>query len=233
MRTTVTSVFTRLSSPSTSVSSGFPESSFAAMASTSITRIGQVMVVTQVIGHNEDSIQLQKPPPATQTPVTLPDPTPAWTPAETDKIVPKILQGEPQCLGVRQASCFICQLTGSIIDPNRDGQTSCFALKVAPESWLYCWYDWLIISLYPYDEIYVGLECWLTGKMMLFKFWAHITVAFLNASVKKKKEVAKKWHWRCFGSRGSYSSCLKWLCSLFTERRHLGADSPSMAVLRL
>lgn len=71
------------------------------MTSTSITRIGKVTVVTQVIGSDEDSIQLQNPPPATQAPVSLPEPTPAWTPTKTDKINPYILQGEPQCLGVR------------------------------------------------------------------------------------------------------------------------------------
>lgn len=77
------------------------------MASTSVTRIGKVMVVTQVIPSNEGSIQLQNPPPVTQAPVLVP--TPAVTAAK-DKMKPTILQGEPQCLGVRPACCFVCLL---------------------------------------------------------------------------------------------------------------------------
>lgn len=66
------------------------------MASTSVTQIGKVMVTIQVTGDNEDSIKLQNSPPSTQAP------------AKTDKMNPNILQGEPQCLGVRRAYCFVC-----------------------------------------------------------------------------------------------------------------------------
>lgn len=74
------------------------------MASTSITRIGGMMVVTQVIPREESSIQLQYPAPTTQMPAqaTTLTPAPAPTPAKTDGMKPSLLQGEPQCLGVIQ-----------------------------------------------------------------------------------------------------------------------------------
>lgn len=81
------------------------------MASTSVTRIGGVMVVTQVIPREESSIQLQYPGPTTLTPVqaTTPTPAPAPTPAKTDGMKPSLLQGEPQCLGVRHfLAVFFC-----------------------------------------------------------------------------------------------------------------------------
>lgn len=71
------------------------------MTSTSVTRMGGVVVVTQVIPHDEGSIQLQTAAPSTQAP---PPATQAPPPASTkmDDMKGVFLRGEPQGLGVRR-----------------------------------------------------------------------------------------------------------------------------------
>lgn len=74
------------------------------MASTSVTRIGGVMVVTQVIPQDEGSIQLQNPASTIESSAgSAPTPTPAPPPAKMDTMKPTLMQGDPQCLGVRRA----------------------------------------------------------------------------------------------------------------------------------
>ncbi|KAM3613795.1 uncharacterized protein V6R79_005142 [Siganus canaliculatus] len=73
------------------------------MASTSVTKIGGVVVVTQVIPEGDASIPLQSaappqaPPPAAQTP-----PPSKASRAKLDDVTAGFLQGEPQALGVVQ-----------------------------------------------------------------------------------------------------------------------------------
>lgn len=71
------------------------------MTSTSVTRMGGVVVVTQVIPHDEGSIQLQTAAPSTQAPLPATQaPPPATTKMDDMKGV--FLRGEPQGLGVRR-----------------------------------------------------------------------------------------------------------------------------------
>ncbi|CAK6981945.1 membrane-spanning 4-domains subfamily A member 4A [Scomber scombrus] len=70
------------------------------MASTSISKIGGVVVVTQVIPQDETSIQLQNP----AAPPTPPSPpsAPSAPPTKTDDMAAIFLRGEPQGLGLVQ-----------------------------------------------------------------------------------------------------------------------------------
>lgn len=68
------------------------------MTSTSVTKVGGVLVVTQVIPQEESSIPLQAPP--TQAPPTQ-APPPAS--AKLDDMTACFLRGEPQGLGVSRS----------------------------------------------------------------------------------------------------------------------------------
>lgn len=100
------------------------------MASTSISKLGGVVIVTQVIRQDDTSIQLQPadtapaaqtpppaaqtPPPATQTPPTSPKKK------KKDNMATVYLMGEPQGLGVVQivvgVLCLLFSLTAVISD---------------------------------------------------------------------------------------------------------------------
>uniref|UniRef100_H3CL03 Uncharacterized protein n=1 Tax=Tetraodon nigroviridis TaxID=99883 RepID=H3CL03_TETNG len=70
---------------------------------TSLTKVGGVVVITQVIHQDQASIPLQTPPRATPPPAT-PTSTPAAPPAPSklDELRVAFLQGGPQALGVSQ-----------------------------------------------------------------------------------------------------------------------------------
>lgn len=79
----------------------FPEFPLTStMTSTSITTVGGLVVVTQVIPQGETSIQLQSPS-ATQQPPAKTTKAPPTTPAKMDDMTAAFLRGEPQGLGVR------------------------------------------------------------------------------------------------------------------------------------
>lgn len=70
------------------------------MTSTSVTKVGGVLVVTQVIPQEESSIPLQTPP--TQPPAPVKQaPPPAF--AKVDDMTASFLRGEPQGLGVSRS----------------------------------------------------------------------------------------------------------------------------------
>ncbi|XP_029957759.1 membrane-spanning 4-domains subfamily A member 4A [Salarias fasciatus] len=70
------------------------------MASTSVTKVGGVVVVTQVIPKDEASLQLQAPP-ADQAPACAPQ-APPPEPVKVDDMTAAFLQGQPLVLGVSQ-----------------------------------------------------------------------------------------------------------------------------------
>ncbi|XP_053182895.1 membrane-spanning 4-domains subfamily A member 4A [Scomber japonicus] len=93
------------------------------MASTSISKIGGVVVVTQVIPQDDKSIQLQNPaalPAAPPSTLTAPPSPPSAPPTKTDDMAAIFLKGEPQGLGMVQIFigllCVLFSLT-SIYSP--------------------------------------------------------------------------------------------------------------------
>ncbi|XP_051255359.1 membrane-spanning 4-domains subfamily A member 4A [Dicentrarchus labrax] len=86
------------------------------MTSTSITKIGGVVVVTQVIPQDETSIPLQAPPSTTQAPPPVPR-APSSAPAKMDDMTAAFLRGQPQVLGVVQifigVLCILFSLTAA------------------------------------------------------------------------------------------------------------------------
>ncbi|XP_068612750.1 high affinity immunoglobulin epsilon receptor subunit beta-like [Brachionichthys hirsutus] len=86
------------------------------MTSTSVTKVGGVVIVTQVIPQDENAIPLQTaavatqaPPPAMKTPPTV------WT--KVDEMSATFLRSQPQCLGVVQIVvgllCLVFSLTAA------------------------------------------------------------------------------------------------------------------------
>lgn len=79
------------------------------MTSTSVTKIGGVVVVTQVIPQDEKSIPLQSPANTAETPPTAtqaPPPArkaPPAAPTKMDDMTSIFMKAGPQCLGVRHA----------------------------------------------------------------------------------------------------------------------------------
>lgn len=70
------------------------------MTSTSVTKIGGVVVVTQVIPQDEGSIPLQSAAPATWAPPRATQAPPS-VPTKMNDMTAAFLRGEPQGLGVR------------------------------------------------------------------------------------------------------------------------------------
>lgn len=70
------------------------------MTSTSITTVGGVVVVTQVIPKDENTVPLQEVANATQAPPQDPK-APPTAPAKMDDMTAAFLRGGPQGLGVR------------------------------------------------------------------------------------------------------------------------------------
>lgn len=74
------------------------------MTSTSVTKIGGVVVVTQVIPQDEKSIPLQSPATSAETPPTVtqaPPPARKAAPPKMDDMTSIFMKAGPQCLGVR------------------------------------------------------------------------------------------------------------------------------------
>ncbi|XP_068179842.1 high affinity immunoglobulin epsilon receptor subunit beta [Antennarius striatus] len=85
------------------------------MTSTSVTKVGGVVIVTQVIPQDENAIQLQTPPVAAQAPPPVADSflptmkttpparkTPPTVPTKVDEMTATFLRGQPHGLGVVQ-----------------------------------------------------------------------------------------------------------------------------------